>query len=141
MVTLLGTCRAAALAGVVGLSAAGCGGGETTVSQHATPPSDAGDAFCASGAADRIDAVLTLAEVASKREDRVGLVRQTTRLLQISKGAPVGAPCAVDALDYVSGLWASNALPGGADEVRRIRSFQRRNELRIRDLDGIRPGS
>lgn len=93
------------------------------------PASKEREKFCNSDRGDELER-LSSASSDSGRQLR----RQTARALRAARAAPAGADCAVSALDSIASSWNIYAGdPGyrGAEmEVKRIRRFQRRNDLR-----------
>ena len=93
------------------------------------PATKARDKFCNSDTGDRLD------RIANATLDSASQLRRATdRTLRLAKDAPAGAECAVFALDSVADSWNLFASDPGyedaAQEVRRIRRFQRANDLR-----------
>jgi hypothetical protein len=102
------------------------GGTEPSASEQASAERDE---FCDSEDGD------VLARASSAPSDTGAELRATTRTtLRAASDAPPGAFCAVSALDSVASSWNLFAdSPGFSDaeaEVRRIRRFQRENDLR-----------
>ena len=93
------------------------------------PASKKRERFCDSKKGEKLDRLSSPATDSARK-----LRRQTRDALKAARRAPSNAECAVGALDSIASTWNQSARSAGYGDakrqVKRIRRFQRRNDLR-----------
>ena len=93
-----------------------------------TETTDAGDRYCSADKEDEL-AALELGNDKTVNSPRL-LRRGTRRLLRENSDAPRGAWCVDQEVEFLIDVWNStrgeDAYPDAAEQVRRLRKFQRR---------------
>jgi hypothetical protein len=102
-----------------------------TVEANAESGGPSAEEWCVSAAADELELATTRASEVFQENDRAAFVAASDKVLKLAAPAPEGASCAVNHLEHLAGLWASNFHENSSGQLARVRSFQRAQGLRV----------